>query len=138
MRTSLLKLSCVGLKLLYNIFFSIGSKIDLPDLTFTLHDDSMMQKFATGFLFGLLIFIAINLFAAHLSSDCGLAAVFGRDACADDIARAGWPLQFYEEGGFAYRSNFNSLFLLLNSAMGIIFSVICGWFLARRKKTLPK
>jgi ABC-type antimicrobial peptide transport system permease subunit len=97
-----------------------------------------MRQFAIGFLLGLLIFAAVNLFAAHVSSDCGLPAVFGRDACADDIARAGWPLQFYEEGGFAYHSNFNMLSLLLDTSAGVAFSALTGWFYARRKKTLSK
>jgi ABC-type antimicrobial peptide transport system permease subunit len=98
----------------------------------------MTKRFAIGFGIGLLIFLTINLLAAHFASDCGLPAVFGRDACADDIARAGWPLQFYEEGGFAYRSNFNLLFLLINSTIGVVFSVIFGWIFARRKKLLLK
>ena len=67
----------------------------------------MTKRFAIGFFSGLLIFLAINLTIAHLSSDCGLPAVFGRDACADDIARAGWPMLFYEEGGFDFSFIFN-------------------------------
>jgi len=57
----------------------------------------MTRRFATGFITGLFIFLVINLTSAHLASDCGLPAVFGRDSCADDIARAGCPLRFYEE-----------------------------------------
>ena len=49
----------------------------------------MTKRFMMGFVIVLLIFIAINLLSAHLRSDCGLPAVFGRDGCADDIARAG-------------------------------------------------
>ena len=70
-----------------------------------------------------MIFLLINLLAAHLASDCGLPAVFGRDACADDIARAGWPLTFYEEGGFAYRQNFDSVSLLINLGTGLVVAV---------------
>src|SRR5262245_40046230 len=98
----------------------------------------MTKRFVIGFGVGLLIFIAINLVSAHLASDCGLPAVFGRDACSDDIARAGWPLQFYEEGGFAYRHNFNSLFLLINLGVGLAFAFLSSWFFTRNKKTLPK
>ena len=94
----------------------------------------MTKRFAIGFCMGLLIFLTINLLAAHLASDCGLPAVFGSDACADDIARAGWPRQFYEEGGFAYRSNFNLPFLLINMAIGVVFSIILGWILSHNKK----
>src|SRR6185295_1526179 len=98
----------------------------------------MTKRFTIGFGMGILIFIAINLLSAHLRSDCGLLAVFGRDACSDDIARAGWPLQFYEDGGFAYRHNFNSFFLLINLGVGLAFAFLSGWFFSRNKKTPPK
>jgi hypothetical protein len=93
----------------------------------------MSRRFIIGFFTGLLIFVAINLLAAHLASDCGLPAVFGRDACADDIARAGWPLQFYEEGGFAYRSEFSLSSLFINIGIGLGVSGIAGWFYSRNK-----
>jgi ABC-type antimicrobial peptide transport system permease subunit len=98
----------------------------------------MRKHFLIGFGLGILIFLAVNLLMAHLSSDCGLSAVFGRDVCADDIVRAGWPLQFYEAGGFAYRFHFNILFLVVNIAVGIIFSVIVGWLYSQNKKIVPK
>jgi hypothetical protein len=98
----------------------------------------MSKHFAIGFVLGLLFFVAINLLSAHLGSDCGLPAVFGRDACADDIARAGWPLQFYEEGGFAYRSNFNRFSLLLNIVIGMGLAILAGWWNQRRKTPLSK
>ena len=71
----------------------------------------MTQRFALVFSLAFLPCTAINpstssgqrLTSAHLASDCGLVTVFGRDACADDIARAGWLLPFYKEGGFDYR-----------------------------------
>lgn len=96
---------------------------------------SMSKRFFIGFVSGLLFFTVINLVAAHLSSDCGLPAVIGLDACADDITRAGWPLQFYEEGGFAYRREFNPFFLLVNLGIGLGASSIAGWLLARRKNS---
>ena len=65
----------------------------------------MSRCFAIGFTTGLLAFIIINLLSAHLASDCGLPAVFERDSCADDIARAGWPFRFYERGGLTIASN---------------------------------
>lgn len=98
----------------------------------------MSRKFIIGFISGLLIFGAINLMAAHRASDCGLPAVFGRDACADDITRAGWPLQFYEEGGFAYRSEFSMTSLLINLGIGLGASLVTGWLFAQRKKNPPK
>ena len=107
----------------------------------------MNRRFILGFINGLLIFSAIKLLAAHLASDCGLPAVFGRDAprhlrpgqvCADDITRAGWPLQFYEEGGFAYRSEFSLSSLLINVGLGVGASAIAGWLYAWRKNGPPK
>jgi hypothetical protein len=98
----------------------------------------MTKRFMIGFGIGLLIFIAINLLSAHLRSDCGLPAVFGRDMCADDIARAGWPLQFYEDGGFAYHHNFNAVFLVVNLGIGSVLAVFAGLLFARIEKTLSK
>lgn len=94
----------------------------------------MNRRFVIGFTLGLLVFIAINLLSAHLASDCGLLAVFERDACADDIARAGWPLAFYERGGFDYRFEFNLPVLLMDLVIGIILASVLGRFLARREK----
>jgi hypothetical protein len=98
----------------------------------------MRKHFSLGFGISLLVFLTINVLMAHLASDCGLLALFGRDGCADDIARAGWPLQFYEEGGFAYRYNFNTLSLMVDIAIGAIFSVTLGWLYSQNKKTAPK
>ena len=98
----------------------------------------MTKRFAIGFSAGLLLFLTINLLATHLASDCGLLAVLGRDACADDIARAGWPLQFYEDGGFAYRHNFNPFFLLINLGIGLVVGFLSGRFFSHSQKPLPK
>jgi len=92
----------------------------------------MSRRFAIGFTIVLLAFILINMFSAHLSSDCGLLAVFERDACADDIARAGWPFRFYEKGGFDYRFEFNLPVLFLDLAIGAIVAGALGWLFARR------
>jgi hypothetical protein len=94
----------------------------------------MSRRFAIGFTIVLLAFILINMFSAHLSSDCGLLAVFERDACADDIARAGWPFRFYEKGGFDYRFEFNLAVLFLDLAIGAIVAGALGWLFARRAK----
>ena len=93
----------------------------------------MRKRFVIGFAIGLFSFIALNLLAAHLASDCGLPAVFGRDACADDIARAGWPLRFYEDGGFTYHDVFNSLFLVLDIGIGLAVAFLSGWLYSRSK-----
>lgn len=91
------------------------------------------RVFWAGFLLGLAAFVIANLLAAHMLSDCGLPAVFGRDACADDIARAGFPLVFFEEGGFAFRSIFNLPYLLLDLLIGLGIGVL-GGFLFRKLK----
>ncbi len=72
------------------------------------------------------LFIAVNLLAAHLQSDCGLPALLGLSHCADDIRRAGFPLLFWEEGGFAYRSNFEPANFLFDIGLAVIVSVIVG------------
>jgi ABC-type antimicrobial peptide transport system permease subunit len=94
----------------------------------------MTRRFALGFTLGLFLFLAINLTSAHLASDCGLPAVFGYDSCADDIARAGWPMRFYEEGGFDYRNTFQSGILALDIVVGMLFAGTFGWLAARRLK----
>ena len=88
------------------------------------------RAFLNGFLIGLLIFILANILAAHLLSDCGLPALLGAGPCADDIARAGFPLIFFEEGGFAYRSIFNIPYLLIDIFIGFDLATFSG-FIAR-------
>ena len=96
------------------------------------------RAFLNGFLIGLLLFILANILAAHLLSDCGLPALLGTDSCADDIARSGFPLVFFEEGGFAYRSIFNLPYLLLDIFIGLDFAVMFGlitrWLFNQREK----
>ena len=96
------------------------------------------RAFLNGILIGLFIFILANLLAAHLLSDCGLPALLGRDTCADDIARAGFPLIFFEEGGFAFRSIFNLPYLFFDIFIGLDFAFLSGlvasWLFKRRAK----
>jgi hypothetical protein len=92
----------------------------------------MTRRFATGLMLGLLAFLLINLSSAHLSSDCGLLAVFERDTCADDIARAGWPFRFYERGGFDYHFEFKLPALFFDLVIGASAAVVLGWFFARK------
>ena len=94
----------------------------------------MTIRYLIGFAMGLLTFIFINLVAAHLSSDCGLFAVFGSDSCSDDIARAGWPIRFYEEGGFAYRRVFDGGALSLDLGLGLASAGLIGWLFWRISK----
>lgn len=98
---------------------------------------TLSRAFLHGLLIGLLLFILANLLAAHLFSDCGLPSVFGMDFCADDIARAGFPLIFFEEGGFSYRSVFNLPYLLLDIFIGLDLAVVCGFIARWHKKRNP-
>ena len=93
-----------------------------------------MTRFWAGFLIGLALFLTVNLLAAHLLSDCGLPSVFGMDACSDDIARAGFPIVFYEKGGFAEHSLFDPGMLALDLLVGVTFSTILGFFLSRYRQ----
>ena len=99
---------------------------------------TLSRTFLKGFSIGLLSFFLINVIAAHLLSDCGLPALLGVDFCADDIARAGFPLIFYEQGGFAYRSIFNLPYLFFDIFIGLDFAVLSGfiarWLFKKRTK----
>jgi hypothetical protein len=96
----------------------------------------MFSRIVIGFSVGFLLFLGLNLVSAHLASDCGLPAVFGQDTCADDIARAGWPLNFYESGGFSYRHRFSITSLSLDLGIGILFGGLTSWWYARRAKQI--
>ncbi len=93
----------------------------------------MNKDFVVGFVSGLLLFIVVNILVAQLASDCGIVPV----TCADAIVRFGWPLQFYESGGFMYQQNFNSLYLLIDIGIGIGLATLGGWLFSHRKKPLP-
>ena len=99
---------------------------------------TISRPFRNGLVIGLLLFALANLVAAHLLSDCGLPAVLGVDFCADDIARAGFPLIFFEEGGFDLRSIFNLPYLLLDIFIGIDFAITSGlivhWWQGRKNR----
>jgi hypothetical protein len=94
----------------------------------------MNKKFAFGFVIGFCLFLLLNGISAHLSSDCGLPAVFGLDSCADDISRAGFPINFYEDGGFAYRHEFVFPNLIVDLVVGVLLAGGFGWWFARRVK----
>lgn len=95
-------------------------------------DMTLPKNFSTGFLIGLSVFILTNGLAAHLLSDCGLPAILGLSACADDISRAGFPFIFYEQGGLAYRSEFNLALLVLDLLIGLGFAAGVGFFFKER------
>lgn len=95
-----------------------------------------MRNFLIAFVIALLLFIGVNLLWAHARSDCGLPALLGQSGCADDIRRAGFPLQFWEEGGFAYRRVFSLPALLVDIVFGVLIAVGAGW--AAQKLWPPK
>jgi hypothetical protein len=83
--------------------------------------------FALGFAVTLLLFLAINVVAIQVMSDCGIMGALGMAGCADDISRAGFPLLVWEQGGFAYRSNFYPAAFLIDSGLAVGLSVVVGW-----------
>jgi hypothetical protein len=91
-----------------------------------LHNPTM-RTFAIGAIAALLIFLAANVLAAQLQSDCGLRGMLGIAGCADDIRRAGFPLVFWEEGGFAYRNIFSTGALAADICVGVVVSLAAGW-----------
>ena len=84
------------------------------------------RHFGFGFTLTLLLFLAANLLAAHLQSDCGLQGLLHMAGCADDISRAGFPLVFYEAGGFAYRNNFSIGTLGVDVFCGLGLAILGG------------
>jgi hypothetical protein len=92
--------------------------------------------FMPGF-FGILVVCAlVNLAVAHFQSDCGLPAVLGASGCEDDIVRLGFPLSFWEQGGFADRAEFNPAAFAVDVliALGVSGSLglACGWVVGKR------
>ena len=79
----------------------------------------------------LLLWLVINLISAHLRSDCGLPAVLGMGACADDIRRAGFPWLFWEAGGFVAHRYFSAAALLADIGLAVLTSALAGWLVRR-------
>jgi len=92
--------------------------------------------FVLGFALTFIIFLAINVLAIQLMSDCGIMGALGMAGCADDISRAGFPLLVWERGGFAYRDNFNAVALLVDVGLAFGVSLVVGlvsqWLWAKR------
>jgi hypothetical protein len=75
----------------------------------------MTKRFTIGFGIGLLIFVALNLLSAHLRSDCGLLAVFGRDAL------------WHRPPGPVGRSNFTKMVVLPIATISMLSSWLLTW-----------
>ncbi len=91
----------------------------------------MNRKFYLGFIVTIVLFLVINLIAAHLQSDCGIRAVIGLwvpgfSVCRDDIVRIGFPFRFMEQGGFAFRSIFDPSALAEDIVIAVGASVLVG------------
>ncbi len=95
-----------------------------------------LTVFVLGFVGMLAACAFANLAAAHFQSDCGLPAVFGVSGCADDIVRVGFPLLFWEKGGFDYHADFNPAALAVDVliALGVSggLGLACGWAVGKR------
>ncbi|MBI3761096.1 MAG: hypothetical protein HY260_04450 [Chloroflexi bacterium] len=84
-------------------------------------------RYTIGFFACLLLFVILNLLAVQVQSDCGLLGALGMAGCADDISRAGFPLLVWEQGGFAYRSNFSLPVLITDVVIALGVSAAAGW-----------
>ena len=93
---------------------------------------SRTLSFIALFVGGLILFVVLNLIAAHVRSDCGLAAVFGVSGCADDIVRVGFPFQVIERGGFIAHNTFDSIALAGDVLVALAVSAVAGTLAARR------
>jgi hypothetical protein len=97
----------------------------------------LSRRFLIGAGAGLALFLALTLIAAHLSSDCGIAAVLGAlrlmpSYCSDDIIRVGFPLVVWEEGGFAYHTSISTGALAVDLALAAASGLLGGWLFQRR------
>lgn len=92
---------------------------------------SRIRSFPIGFTLTILFFLVVNLLAAHFQSDCGLPAWFNLAGCADDIRRAGFPLVFYEVGGFDGRNRFEIGALGVDLVCGLGMMLMGGWLAQR-------
>lgn len=85
-------------------------------------------------MIGLSVFVLLNILASALFSDCGLPALFGLGACAGNQTRASFPFVFFEQGSFAFHSNFNLPLLILGLSVGIGFAAFTGFFTGKNNK----
>lgn len=91
-----------------------------------------LGRFFIGFIAAMIACSAVNIFAAHAQSDCGIRAVIGLwipsfKFCADDIVRVGFPFRVIEEGGVAFRSMFDSSALTADIFVALAASLAAGW-----------
>ncbi len=99
----------------------------------------MKKNFYLGLIATLVLFLTLNVIAAHLQSDCGIRAVIGLwvpgiSVCNDDIVRVGFPFQFLEQGGFAFRSIFNLGAWIADIVVAVGAGIVVGLIAQRVSK----
>jgi hypothetical protein len=86
------------------------------------------RRWFVAFLAALAACGLVNLVAVGLRSDAGLLEGLGlMDRSHDDIRRVGFPIQFYEEGGFAYRKIFSFGSLVWDVVLAVGFAIGAGF-----------
>ncbi len=93
-----------------------------------------LRRILLPFVGVLLLFIAVNLLAIQVMSDCGLPALLGLDACSDDVVRAGWPFEFYARGGLVSNDFFSLVALAGDVIMGVVGAVLLSVGAARLRR----
>ena len=90
------------------------------------------RDFMLGFIVGLGLFFVANLIAVHVNSTGGLLEGLAIvDRWSDDIRRMGFPLQFFEEGGFSYRRNVSGIALVLDIVIAVACAAVIGFAWSR-------
>ncbi len=89
------------------------------------------RYFALGFFCTLFLFMVLNVWIAHIRSDCGIQSILGLSGCGDDIRRIGFPLLVWVNGGFIYHDSFDVAALLLDVALGLGLSIVVGFVCQR-------
>ena len=95
----------------------------------------MLRDFTLGLLCTAFLFLIANVVAIHVRSDAGLFEGLGLvDNWQDDIRGMGFPLLFYEEGGFAYRYFFSAANLFWDVSMAVTCAIGVGLGYAIRRR----
>jgi hypothetical protein len=77
--------------------------------------------FFVGFFFGIAFFVASNIYAYHVAEP----------PCCDFSISFGFPFPLGRTGGYAGGTSFIMSGLFLNSAVGLVTSLVFAWLFAR-------